>query len=136
MAGQRRGSFTAGIEHLFAKASTPMGGRRKEPGLGNLWNWRNFTAELAAEVRERVPDVYAMRAHALVSWEFRRRRALIDARFTPWQFEVRDESGARVVGFEIARSDGFALEQLTEAIVTHIDLRRRNAFDALVSNAD
>jgi hypothetical protein len=107
-----------------------MGGQRKDPGLGRLWTWRNFTAELAAEIRHHVPDAYAVRASAVVSWEFRRRRATIDARFTPWRFEALDETGKRVEAFDITRSDGYALQIVTSAVVTHIDLRRRNGLHA------
>jgi ATP-dependent DNA ligase len=101
-----------------------MGGQRKDPGLGRLWTWPNFTAELAAEIRHHVPDVYAVRSAAVVSWEFRRRRAIIDARFTPWVFEMLDETGKRVDAFDITRSDGHALQIVTSAIVAHIDVRR------------
>jgi hypothetical protein len=58
-------------------------------------------------------------------FEFRRRRAVIDARFTPWRFEVLDEAGQRIAAFDITRSDGNALQTVTEAVVTHIDLRPR-----------
>jgi hypothetical protein len=58
-------------------------------------------------------------------FEFRRRRAIINARLTPWRFEVLDEAGQRIAAFDIRRSDGNALQAATEPVVTHIDLRPR-----------
>jgi hypothetical protein len=102
-----------------------MGGNRKRAPLGRALDFRTFSDEVGANVREYVRDVYAVRRGGIAAWSFRRRTARLDSSALPWRLWVVDEVGAVVHESVCHQHDGHAVTEVTKLIVTGIDLRWR-----------
>jgi hypothetical protein len=94
-----------------------MGGQRERPPLGRSLAFRPFSAWIAAEVREALPNVYAIRRTPRASWSFRGWRVTLDAATDPWVCRVCDARGRILAEIVDARHDGHSANEAIATIV-------------------